>query len=69
MKKKRTYATVDVEKLDVGLILAMLTVGCIVAVDVAKAKFVAAIASATGEVVRLVRFQHPTQTGAFLRFL
>jgi transposase len=64
--KKRTYASVDVEKIDLAAIVCMLTVGCIVAVDVAKTKFVAAIASVAGEVLRIVRFSHPHQTLAFL---
>lgn len=69
MKRKRTYSSVDVEKFEVGTILSLLTVGCIVAVDVAKSKFVAAFATALGEAVRLVRFEHPRQTGMFLRLL
>ncbi|NOU33826.1 MAG: hypothetical protein HOO96_38525, partial [Polyangiaceae bacterium] len=60
--KKRTYSTVDVEQIELLPILQLLTVGCIVAVDVAKTKFVAAIATAAGQVVRLVRFEHPRQT-------
>jgi transposase len=68
MKTKRTYSSVDVEKLDVmAMVQLVLTVGCIVAVDVAKRKFVAAIANAAGEVLRIVRFEHPRQTLAFLR--
>ncbi len=67
--KKRTYSRVDVEQIDLLPILRLLTVGCIVAVDVAKTKFVAAIATAAGQVVRLVRFEHPRQTLLFLRFL
>lgn len=66
MKKKRTYGSTDVERLDLLAILRLLTVGCIVAVDVAKTKFVAAIATATGEVLKIVRFAHPRQTLAFL---
>jgi transposase len=66
MSRKRTYGTVDVERIDVVAIIQLLTVGCIVAIDVAKTKFVAAIATATGEVLRLIRFEHPRQTKAFL---
>jgi transposase len=66
MKAKRTYGTVDVEKLDVAGLLALVTVGCIIAIDVAKTKFVAAIATAAGDLVRLLRFEHPRQTQAFL---
>jgi transposase len=67
--KKRTYSTVDVEQIELLPILQLLTVGCIVAVDVAKTKFVAAIATAAGQVVRLVRFEHPRQTLLFLRLV
>lgn len=66
MKKKRTYSSTDVERLDLVAIVQMLTIGCIVAVDVAKTKFVAAIATAAGEVLKIVRFAHPRQTLAFL---
>jgi transposase len=67
MKKKRTYSSTDVERLDVLAVVQLLTIGCIVAVDVAKTKFVAAIATAAGEVLKIVRFAHPRQTLAFLR--
>ncbi|HSO34240.1 MAG TPA: IS110 family transposase [Labilithrix sp.] len=67
--KKRTYSTVDVEQIELLKILQLLTVGCIVAVDVAKTKFVAAIATAAGEVIRLVRFEHPRQTPFLLRLI
>src|SRR5215468_233178 len=68
MKKKRTYSSTDVEKIDpLAIAQQVLTVGCIVAVDVAKTKFVAAIANAAGDVLRLLRFEHPRQTRAFLR--
>jgi transposase len=69
MKRKRTYGSVDVEKFDVLVIMHLLTVGCIVAVDVAKSKFVAALATAAGEVLRILRFEHPRQTLAFLRVI
>lgn len=69
MKRKRTYQTVDVEALDVVAVLSLLTLGCVIAIDVAKTKFVAALATATGEVLRLLRFEHPRQTGAFLRLV
>jgi transposase len=70
MKKKRTYGSTDVEKIDpLAIVQLVLTMGCIVAVDVAKTKFVAAIANAAGEVLRLLRFEHPRQTLAFLRVI
>jgi transposase len=69
MKRKHIYSAVDVERLDVAVILQTLAVGCIVAIDVAKTKFVAALATATGEVLKLVKFDHPRQTFAFLGLL
>jgi len=69
MKTKRTYSSIDVEKLEVPSLVALQLVGCIIAIDVAKTKFVAAIANAAGEVLRLVRFDHPRQTSIFLRLL
>ena len=45
MKRKRTYTTVDVEALDVAAVLSQLTLGCVIAIDVAKTKFVAALAT------------------------
>jgi transposase len=67
MKRKRTYGSVDVERVDVLAIVQMLAVGCIIAVDVAKSKFVAALATAAGQVLQIVRFEHPRQTASFLR--
>ena len=46
MKHKSTYQAVDVEKINFAAIVQLLTVGCIVAIDVAKTKFVAAITAA-----------------------
>jgi transposase len=69
MKKKRTYSSTDVEKLDLLAVVQMLTIGCIVSVDVAKTKFVAAIATVAGVVIKIVRFSHPRQTLAFLRVI
>ena len=54
---------------DAAALLPQLTMGCIVAIDVAKTKFVAAIATAVGEVVKLIKFEHPRQTGSFLQML
>ena len=42
---------------------------CVVALDVAKTKFFAALSSLQGEVVRILRFDHPRQTMAMLRLL
>lgn len=70
MKKKRTYGSVDVEKIDpLSIVQMLVTIGCIVAVDVAKTRFVAALANAAGEVLRILRFEHPRQTLAFLRVI
>lgn len=69
MSKKRTYGTVNVERFDLMMILQLLTVGCIVAIDAAKTKFVAAFATAAGEVLKLVQFEHPRQTRAFLALI
>jgi len=66
MKRKRSYAAVDVEHLDVEALVLLVTVGCIVAIDVAKKKFVAGFATAAGEVLKLVKFEHPRQTAAFV---
>lgn len=70
MKTKRSYGTVDVEKFDAKAVLPLLTTaGCIAAIDVAKTKFVAAIATASGDTVKLVKFEHPRQTRLFLEQL
>ena len=69
MKRKRSYTAADVEQLDVEALLLLVTVGCVVAIDVAKTKFVAAIATAAGEVLKLIKFEHPRQTAAFLGLL
>ncbi len=69
MKKNHTYRSTDVEQVDVAALLKALPVGCLVAIDVAKTKFVAALTSAAGAVVKLVRFEHPRQTRRFLELL
>jgi hypothetical protein len=66
MKRKHICSAVDVERLDVAVILQTLAVGCIVAIDMAKTKFVAALATVTGEVLKLVKVDPPRQTVAFL---
>src|SRR5215468_10831577 len=70
MKRKRTYQAAPVEQVRLEEVLPVLiTLGCVVALDVAKEKFVAALATAAGEVVRLFRFQHPTETRKFLEIV
>ncbi len=66
MKKKTTYRTESVEHVRVSELLPLLVSGCIVALDVAKARFVVGLATLAGEVVKLFRFEHPTETSAFL---
>jgi transposase len=69
MKRKRSYTATDVEQLEVEALLLLVTVGCIVAIDVGKTKFVAAIATAAWEVVKLVKFEDPRQTAAVMALL
>ena len=69
MKKKHSYRTTDVEHLDMIVILRLLSVGCLVSIDVAKTKFVVALTTAAGVVVKLLRFEHPRQTWKFLEIL
>ena len=69
MSNKRTYRTETVQRVDVAALLPLLMAGCIVAIDVAKQKFVVALATLAGDVVKLFRFDHPTETPAFLRLV
>lgn len=66
MKRKRTYQSEHVESVRLEEVLPMLMTGCIVALDVAKTKFMVALATLAGEVVKLLRFEHPTDTRRFL---
>ncbi len=66
MKKKRTYHSEHVEQVRVQDVLPMLVGGCIVALDVAKSKFVVALATLAGDVLKLLRFEHPEETRTFL---
>jgi transposase len=66
MKRKRTYKAVPVEQVRIEELLPLLAAGCIVALDVAKQRFLVALATLAGEVVKLFRFEHPTQTREFL---
>lgn len=67
MKRKRTHQAADVQQVHARELLAALMAGCIVAVDVAKMKMMVALATITGEVVKLFRFEHPTETRECLR--
>jgi transposase len=59
----------DVQQVRLNDVLASLQGGCIVAVDVAKAKFAVGLATWAGEIVQLFRFEHPVQTGTFLQLV
>jgi transposase len=67
MKKKRIYQATPVQHVRVVELLPLVMAGCIVALDIAKQKFVVAVATLAGEVVKLFRFEHPTETREFLR--
>jgi transposase len=67
MKTKRTYQTSRVQQVQVAELLPLFVAGCIIALDVAKQKFVVALATMAGEVVKLFRFDHPTETKELLR--
>jgi hypothetical protein len=67
MKKKHSYQAVSIQQVRVSELLGLVMAGCIVALDVAKTKWLVAIATAAGEVVKLFRFEHPAETTAFLQ--
>jgi transposase len=67
MKKKHNYQAVAVQQVRVSELVGLVMAGCIVALDVAKTKWLVAIATAAGEVVKLFRFEHPVETTAFLK--
>ncbi|OYV74055.1 MAG: hypothetical protein B7Z74_02910 [Deltaproteobacteria bacterium 21-66-5] len=69
MKKKHTYQTSRVQQVQVAELLPLVLAGCIIALDVAKQKFVVALATMAGEIVKLFRFDHPTETADFLRIV
>jgi len=71
MIKKRTYRAVDVESVDVDALLLRTAdgEGVVVGLDVAKTKFLAAVATQDGEVVEIIRFEHPAKTRVFLNLL
>lgn len=69
MRKKHSYRAVDVEHFDLSTFLPVLTAGCIVSVDVAKTKFFLALATVAGEVLTILRFEHPRQTRVVLELL
>ena len=68
MTKKISYRAVPIDRLTSVLIAAMLTGAAklVVAIDVAKTKMMAGFGGGDGGIARLVRFQSPTQTRAFV---
>lgn len=71
MTRRIQYRAVDVHQLSLETILEEFEPGARVAVgvDVAKRKFLAALCDAQGDVRSVVRFEHPTQTVAFVDLL
>jgi transposase len=67
MNRKHTYQAVPIQQVRVSELLGLVMAGCIVALDVAKTKWLVAVATAAGEVVKLFRFEHPVETTAFLK--
>ena len=71
MSKKISYRAVPIEKLT-STALAALRVGAtklVIAIEVAKLKMMAGFGSEDGTVARLVRFESPAQTRAFVELV
>lgn len=68
MKKRIGYRSVSVEQFDVAGVLAELsgTESVVLAIDVAKTKFVAAVMGGPKRVLGIVRWEHPREIGALL---
>lgn len=68
MEKKISYRAVPIERLTSALVAAMLigATKLVVAIDVAKLKMMAGFGREDGAIVRLVRFDSPAQTRAFV---
>lgn len=69
MKTKRTYKTIDVERVSLARLVAAIASTVVVAIDVAKTAMVAGFADAAGKTHELVRFSHPRQTLLFVELL
>lgn len=70
MKKKHTYRSVDVQKVDASRLLTLLPAPLvIVGIDVAKRRQVAALCDPQGHHQLLVHFEHPQQTPTFMSLL
>lgn len=68
MSSRKTYRGVEIKLLDQAWLLAQINGPVVASIDVAKAAFAVAIVVVT-EVLRIVRFEHPTETTAFLELL
>lgn len=67
MTTKRTYKAIDVQRLAVAELAGAFSGSrCIVGIDVAKKDMFASLSDDGGESKRIVRFQHPAQTQAFV---
>lgn len=68
MSKKRTYRAVKVETLDTNRLLDRLGENeqALVSLDIAKHKMLGAITTRSGDVIEIIRFDHPTATPMFL---
>jgi len=71
MKPNGTYRARDVDSIDARALAAVFAVGStvVVALDIAKRKMMAAFGDRVGTIHQVVRFDHPTQTGTFVRLL
>jgi hypothetical protein len=71
MEKKISYRAVAIEKVTSALLVAMLAgaTKLVVAIDVAKTKMMAGFGREDGSLVRLVRFEAPGQTRAFVELV
>lgn len=69
MRKKGSYKTVQIQRVDVRELLSVIDGRVIVAIDIAKEAMVAGFADALGKTALLVRFSHPTETRVFLELL
>ena len=71
MNKKIQYRALDVDQVSVESLQQSFAEGTrvVVGVDVAKRKFLAALCAEDGQAQVIVRFEHPTQTGTFVKLL
>lgn len=67
MKKKRTYKSVGVQRVDaVQLVAQFASARCIIGIDVAKKDMFASFSNVAGETKGIVRFEHPAETRSFV---